>query len=137
MKSSVHKCYFDHHLWKRRWCSGNINAFQAFALGSIPGRRIIFLQDAMNFLLSQNHYYLDIPLSNRSYIIISEMLLFSLLFAIMPQSVFNIHCITSVLFATRGTNIVERLSCCMRYYQGEVVCPTHYRHCNFSHISLE
>ena len=23
----------------RRWCSGNINAFQAFALGSIPGRR--------------------------------------------------------------------------------------------------
>ena len=27
---------------QRRWCSGNINAFQAFALGSIPGRRIIF-----------------------------------------------------------------------------------------------
>ena len=24
---------------QRRWCSGNINAFQAFALGSIPGRR--------------------------------------------------------------------------------------------------
>ena len=23
---------------KLRWCSGNINAFQAFALGSIPGR---------------------------------------------------------------------------------------------------
>jgi membrane glycosyltransferase len=30
----------------RRWCSGNINAFQAFALGSIPGRRrdILFMQ---------------------------------------------------------------------------------------------
>ncbi len=28
---------------RRRWCSGNINAFQAFALGSIPGRRMKFL----------------------------------------------------------------------------------------------
>ena len=28
---------------KRRWCSGNINAFQAFALGSIPGRRIFLV----------------------------------------------------------------------------------------------
>jgi membrane glycosyltransferase len=27
-------------LQQRRWCSGNINAFQAFALGSIPGRRM-------------------------------------------------------------------------------------------------
>jgi hypothetical protein len=27
---------------QRRWCSGNINAFQAFALGSIPGRRNSF-----------------------------------------------------------------------------------------------
>ncbi len=44
LKSSGHQSYFDHRLWKRRWCSGNINAFQAFALGSIPGRRIIFLQ---------------------------------------------------------------------------------------------
>ena len=30
----------DTQRFKRRWCSGNINAFQAFALGSIPGRRM-------------------------------------------------------------------------------------------------
>ena len=34
-------CLTRQHQHQRRWCSGNINAFQAFALGSIPGRRML------------------------------------------------------------------------------------------------
>ncbi len=41
---------------KHQWCSGNINAFQAFALGSIPGWCISF----SSFASSQENIIFDI-----------------------------------------------------------------------------